>query len=163
MKVVRRALVLALAAITVGVAPIGAGGAGGASAAGEVTAVIRLPRRTLAAGSTVEAEIVVHNRTGAPIEFVACGSPFAVALHNRSVPALVAWPACGGPGIIPTGTTTYRMPLIARYSSCSPDGPIICDGGDPPPLPPGRYLATLYQSPKVLTAHARSLRVRVVR
>jgi hypothetical protein len=134
-----------------------------ASEAGDVTAAIRLPRRTITAGEKLEAKVVVRNRTGAPVEFVGCGIPFAVALHNRSVPALLAWPACATSETIPVGTTTYRVPVSTRYTSCDADGPVRCVGLDPPPLPPGRYTASLYEHPKVLTEHARPLRVRLMR
>jgi hypothetical protein len=128
---------------------------------GRVTAEVRLPTRSVIAGSTVEATVIVKNRSGSPLSVNGCGAPFAVAIESKAVPATVAWPACSRPMTIPTGTSKYRVAAVARYSSCSPDGPDRCIDLRPPPLPVGRYKATLYQNPQVLTTTPRSIEVRV--
>jgi hypothetical protein len=133
------------------------------SSKGEVTAVIHVVSRRLVAGSIADATVVVRNRSGSELHVDGCGVPFAVALHNQSIPATVAWPACARSMTIPEGNSKYQLALSTRYSSCGANGAVECIDLRPPPLPVGRYTLSLYQNPTVLTKAPRSLRVRVVR
>jgi hypothetical protein len=132
------------------------------SSNGSVTAVVRFPTRNVIAGSTVVATVVVKNHSGVPLRVDGCGAPFALAFENKAAPATVAWPACARPMTIPIGTSEYRVTAVARSSSCGDDGPDRCIDQRPPPLPVGRYTATLYQNPEILTKPARSIKVRVI-
>jgi hypothetical protein len=119
--------------------------------AAPLSARVVLPSKSMLAGSTMDATLIVENHTGDALEFAGCGSPFAVALGNDDTQPAVAWPACRQGFTLPTGKSTYALPVVARYLSCGPGGP-PCDGLDPPPLPPGEYQAKLYQNPDVVPA-----------
>jgi hypothetical protein len=56
-------------------------------------------------------------------------------------------PSCFQPMTIPTGVSTYPVPVIATYSSCAHDARAPhCTQSGMPPLPPGRYEAYLAQA-----------------
>ena len=118
-----------------------------------LSARVELPARRLVAGSEMAATVIVTNTTGGDVTVGGCLHLFYVALGNANVDPreLLAWPACLQAITIPAGTSQYPVSLAARYVACfgasrSP----ICVDGQPPPLPPGRYKARLYQNPYVV-------------
>ena len=106
------------------------------------------------------AHVVVENDSGHALSVTGCGSLFQIVLGNGTVRQDPAWPACAQPLTVPAGRSTYPVTVSATYSGCtqaSGSGPMpACVDGGLPPLPPGRYQATLAQNPKVAPAPAPS-------
>jgi hypothetical protein len=118
-----------------------------------VSARVILPSRHLVAGSTMQATIRVQNDTGSALSVSACGSPFQVALSNDKIQPHLGWLTCGMTFTIPVGKSTYPAIVAGTYVSCGGGGPDpACVDGRPPPLPPGKCQAKLYQSPEIVRA-----------
>ena len=118
---------------------------------------IELPATTMVAGSTMKGHVVVHNRTGRPLQRTGCGSLFQVALASDTIKPQVLWPACAQRITIPTGTSSYPVQVLGTYNGCSNSGsqgsyPACLPDGKLPPLPTGAYRATLFQSSTVAPA-----------
>ena len=90
-------------------------------------------------------EVVVQNHTGQAARASGCLSLFRVVLGNDKMKPEVAWPACLQSFTIPAGSSSYTVTVDASYSQCG-GGTVRCVHGRPPPLPPGDYLAMLFQS-----------------
>jgi hypothetical protein len=131
-----------------------------------ITARLELPSKTMTAGSTLSATVVVRNTTAAEITAFGCHYWFQVLLGDARYQPPVDWLACGPqPFPIPPGTSRYRTTIAAIYLSCSPSGSgdRVCGrDGRPPPLPTGKYKARLYQSTAVVPG-PKPVMVRVTR
>ena len=122
-----------------------------------VSVQVKLPSRTMEAGSSMPAHIVVDNRTGHAIHVKGCGSPFQLGLESSSYHPEVAWPACLQILTIAIGKSSYPVTLPASYNGCGPvaqGSSRACLHGRPPPLPAGEYRAVLFQSPQIASAPA---------
>jgi len=119
---------------------------------------VTVSSRTMAAGSTMTAHIIVDNRTGHAIHVNGCGAPFALVLESNTYHPEVAWPACLQTLTIAVGKSTYPDTLTARYDQCGPPGnhgsTHICVHGQPPALPAGDYRVVLFQPTQVVPAPA---------
>jgi len=122
-----------------------------------VTARIELPSTTMTAGSKMEGRVVVENKTGHPIRATKCGSFFQIGLQNAAIRWHAIWPQCAVPFTIPVGESTYPVTVLAAYATCG-EAPLAglpkCSTGPspgPPPLPPGEYQATLFQSSPIVS------------
>jgi heat shock protein HslJ len=122
-----------------------------------VTARMELPSTTMTAGSSMSARVVVENNTGHPIRATKCGSFFQIGLQNTEIKWHAIWPQCAVSFTIPVGESTYPVTVIAAYATCGatpgPDFPKCATGPQPgpPPLPPGNYRATLFQSSPIVS------------
>jgi hypothetical protein len=127
----------------------------------DVSARIVLPSRTLATGTTMEATVVVQNRTGKEVTGIGCGSLFQVALRNKRTEPMVLWKTCRERLTVPKGRSRYRVTFAATDVLCFGDGGRpLCVDGRPGAVPPGKYRATLYQNP-IVVPHPQSVAVRV--
>jgi hypothetical protein len=119
--------------------------------AADLFARIVLPRTTLEAGSSMEAQVVVENGTGHDRVGLG-GSPFAVVLANDDVKPSVVWPACAQRITIPPGESIWPVTVNASYAVCGEgEGLVPClEEERMPPLPPGDYRALLVQHPRVV-------------
>jgi hypothetical protein len=138
---------------------------GASGACGRVTARIQLPARTMRAGSFMAGRVVVENDTGSEIHVPGCIFLFQVQLTNDAIHQFPLWNACLEDIPIPVGETIYPVTVSANYNSCTngePDDvmPKCLPGGRIPPLPPGDYRATFFQSSTVVPSVA-SIGVRV--
>jgi len=117
-----------------------------------LSARLVLPSQTMTAGSSMPAQVVVQNNTGRTISVYGCGTLFAIGLVNGTFRQEVAWPACRQRLTIPTGQSTWRAYIEARYNECSQNGHGFrpCVDGHPPSIPPGDYQAVLYQSDHIV-------------
>jgi hypothetical protein len=118
---------------------------------------MQVPSRTMEAGSSMLAHIVVDNRTGHAIHARGCGQIFELALGNSSHPAEAGWPACLQDLTIATGTTSYPWTIRASYDSCGGVGvgELAClPDNQPPPLPAGEYDVVFFQSPYIVSVPA---------
>lgn len=115
---------------------------------GKVTVTLRLPSHVMASGATMHAQIIVDNRTGHPIHTTGCGGIFAVVLTNRTISGSPAWPLCLQQITFPAGRSTTKLTIEASYQGCGFPGVPRCTTHPrgPPPLPPGRYQATTFES-----------------
>jgi hypothetical protein len=114
-----------------------------------VSVQVVVPSRTMEAGSSMLAHIVVDNRTGHAIHANGCGQLFELALGSDSYPAQAGWPACLQPLTIAAGKTSYPWTIRATYDSCGGTGiqpqPACLPGGGAPPLPAGQYRVVFFQ------------------
>jgi hypothetical protein len=115
-----------------------------------LAARIDLPSRTIAAGSTLDGHVIVVNNTGAPRTYSGCGGLFGVALANDTIDNQSAQPSCLMQIVLPEGETSYPVGVSASSSGCTNSQPasglVSClPGGVLPPLPVGKYDATLNQ------------------
>ena len=123
-----------------------------------ISVQVKVPSRTLAAGSSMPAQIVVDNRTGHAIHVPGCGSLFQLALDSNSYHPEPLWPACLQAFTIAIGKSSYPVTLTASYYVCggvaSTGIPACLPDGQPPPLPAGGYRAVLFQSSHIVSAPA---------
>jgi hypothetical protein len=123
-----------------------------------VSVQVMVPSRTMEAGSSMLAHIVVDNRTGHAIHANGCGQLFELALGSDSYPAQAGWPACLQPLTIAAGKTSYPWTIRATYDECggtgSPPPPACLPGGGAPPLPAGMYSVVFFQSSNLVSAPA---------
>ena len=129
-----------------------------------VSVQVEVPSRTMVAGSSMLAHIVVNNTTGHAIHANGCGQLFELALGSDSYPAQAGWPACLQPLSIAAGKTSYPWTIRATYDECGGTGnpplPACLPGGGAPPLPTGEYRVVFFQSSNIVSAPA-SIPVRV--
>jgi hypothetical protein len=122
-----------------------------------VSIQVKVPSGTMAAGSSMVAQVVVDNRTGRVIHVIGCLSIFQLALDGSSYHPDPAWAACAQKLTIGLGTSSYPVTLTASYLACGAGAgtPACLPGGDPmPPLPAGEYRAVLFQSSPIASAPA---------
>jgi hypothetical protein len=119
-----------------------------------LSARIQLPATTMKTGTTMQADVVLTNNTGAPVETSAChGGLFLVGLRSDQVESVASFPSCWERMTISTGVSTYPVSLVATYSSCTHDETSTaphCVPTGMPSLPPGQYQARLYQDHDVV-------------
>jgi hypothetical protein len=115
--------------------------------AARLTSTLILPSEIIRVGATLHATIAIDNRTGHAIQVGGCGSPFQVLLTNGTHPGNPAWPLCLREFTIPTGHSSFKAVISARYNSCGAgSGTPRCPSKGLPALPQGRYQATTYES-----------------
>jgi hypothetical protein len=158
-----RASVVLLALAVAGCAS-GSHASGHASAAAPryspalVSVQVQVPSRTMEAGTSMLAHIVVDNRTGHAIHAKGCGQLFELALGSDSYPALGEWPPCLTTLTIAVGRSSYPWTIRASYSSCGGTGipPVhaCMHGGGAPPLPAGKYRVVFFQSSNIVSVPA---------
>ena len=151
--------------VVVGIVTPSAAPSGASS--GSISARVILPAQHLVAGSTMKATLELRNTTGSPVSVIGCQSLFQVALGNDKVTPALGWLGCAQTFTIPVGTSKFAIVVAGSYVSCGEGRPgPSCVAGRPPPLPPGKYEARLYQNPvvaltpaptKVTVTRARSL------
>src|SRR5690349_7058646 len=119
------------------------------ASSGGLTARVELPARTMRAGTTMDAVVVVQNDSGAAVMTTGCGSLFQIALITSGETPEIAWTLCLQNFTIPIGESRYPMTITAEARGCGgePAGqrPACVDGHAPAP-PPGEYEAALFQS-----------------
>jgi hypothetical protein len=101
--------------------------------------------------------VIVENNTGHPLNATGCGRLFQVALGNAKIRPNALRLECAMPFTIPVGQSSYPVKVAASYPACNSDGPQgaipACQAnGQPPALPPGDYLATLFQGTPLVPA-----------
>ncbi len=110
-----------------------------------------LSEDTIRSGQAISGTVVVENNTSSPLPITNCDLDFQVLLVNDSYYPMPGW---AGPGCardtLPVGRSSYKVSIEAKYNVCtaahSALGQPVCEeGGDPPPLPAGRYEATTYE------------------
>jgi len=119
-----------------------------------VAARVVLSSRTLTAGASMSAQVIVENGSAHAIHAVGCGSLFAVALNNTKIHQSPLWPLCGQDFTIPVGRSSYPVTVSGAYLACShsrPAGylPPCLPNNRFPPLPAGQYEAELFQSSNI--------------
>ena len=123
-----------------------------------VSVQVEVPSRTMVAGSSMLAHIVVDNRTGHAIHANGCGQLFELALGSDSYPAQGEWPPCLQPLTIAVGRSSYPWTIRATYDECggtgNPPPPACLPGGRPPPLPAGEYDVVFFQSSNIVSVPA---------
>ena len=123
-----------------------------------VSVQVQVPSRTMEAGSSMLAHIVVDNRTGHAVHASGCGQLFELALGSDSYPAQAGWPACLQPLTIAAGKTSYPWTIRATYDQCGGTGnpplPACLPGGGPPPLPAGMYRVVFFQISNIVASPA---------
>jgi hypothetical protein len=123
-----------------------------------VSVQVEVPSRTMEAGSSMLAHIVVDNRTDHAIHANGCGQLFELALGSDSYPAQGEWPPCLTTLTITVGKSSYPWTIRASYSSCGGTGipPVhaCMHGGGAPPLPAGMYRVVFFQSSNIVSAPA---------
>lgn len=123
-----------------------------------VSVQVEVPSRTMVAGSSILAHIVVDNGTGHAIHAYGCGQLFELALGSDSYPAQAGWPACLQPLTIAVGRSSYPWKITASYDGCggtgNPPPPACLPAGGPPPLPAGMYRVVFFQSSNLVSAPA---------
>ena len=120
-----------------------------------VSVQVNVPSRTMEAGSSMLAHIIVDNRTGHAIHAQGCGSLFALALGSSSHPARVAWSACLQILTIAIGKSSYPETITASYDSCGGPGlPACLPDGRLPLLPAGEYRVVFFQLGHIVSAPA---------
>ena len=121
-----------------------------------VSVQVQVPSRTMEAGSSMLAQIIVDNRTGHVIHVKGCGSPFALAVGNSSHPAEVAWAACLKILTIAIGKSSYPVTITATYDQCGGAAslPACLPHGLMPPLPAGKYGVVFFQSTHIVSVPA---------
>lgn len=99
--------------------------------------------------------VVVDNRTGHAIHVTGCLGLFSVALSSGSYQPDVASASCAETLTVPAGISSYPVTVQASYLACNVGGPqggfkACLPGSKLPPLPPGKYHATLFQDSQVV-------------
>jgi hypothetical protein len=124
----------------------------------QVSAQVNVPSRTMQAGSSMLAHIVIDNTTGHAIHAKGCGQLFELALESSSGPAASSWLPCLEILTIPIGKSSYPQTITASYSSCGGTGipPVhaCMHGGGAPPLPAGMYRVMFFQSSNIVSVPA---------
>lgn len=114
-----------------------------------LSAVLVVASRKIEAGAVIPGEIIVQNRTGAPIRVGTCHDLFEVLLANPTYRPSPGWELCLQYLTVPTGRSSYRVLVRAAYEQCTQAGPPSadsprCTATGPPPLPAGRYEAVAF-------------------
>lgn len=115
-----------------------------------LAAVVTVPSRTMRAGSTMPARVIVFNRTGHAIAVSGCDPLFQVLLVSASYHPAVGWESCLRRFTIRVGESTYPATVAASYADCyhgQPEGGLkrCLPGGAMPSLPAGEYEAVLFE------------------
>lgn len=121
-------------------------------AGSKLFATLSMPTTSIASGSSVTGVVQVQNLTGHVVRPAICGPPFTIELVSpTATPTQLGSGLCLDNLKIPTGMSTYPVIVRADYISCSPPNspPPNCVAGQPPPLPPGLYDATLLGAPNL--------------
>jgi hypothetical protein len=123
-----------------------------------VSVQVKLPSRTMEAGSSMLADIVVDNRTGRAIHASSCVSLFKLVLGSSSHPPDVVRPACLQIFTIPVGKSSYPETITASYGSCghvaTAGMPACLPDGRLPPLPAGEYRVVFFGADHIVSAPA---------
>jgi hypothetical protein len=122
-----------------------------------MSARLVLASRTMTAGSSMSARVVVENNTGHAVHVSGCQAIFQVVLINSKYHPLVPWLACLQRFTIPVGQSSYSASVEASYNMCTAGRPhngerACLPNRQPPPLPPGTYHATLFQLSHIVPA-----------
>lgn len=123
-----------------------------------VTTRLVVPHRTLKAGSTMHAMVIVTNSTDHPIKSVMCDRPFAVGLRNKHAFETPNFPLCAVEFTIPIGRSTYPVNIDGAYYGCTHSGPpdrsmpVCGKDGKPPKMPRGKYQAFVFGQESVVSS-----------
>jgi len=136
--------------------------------AAPVSIQLVLPSTTMTTGTRLAAHVKVDNNTGHAIHVPGCGAPFTVALASSTYRPVIAVLTCVQLLTIRPGWSSYRVLVLASYLSCSPGHasgarPACLPGMRMPPLPPGRYHATLFFLVREFAPAPPAIPVRVIR
>jgi hypothetical protein len=131
-----------------------------------VTARLALPSRTLTSGQQMSVRVIVDNRSGHALRVRGCQTLFGAALWSRTYHPGVAVPSCAQQFTVPTGESSYRIPVQATYLACSMSHPTASDpkclpSGEPG-LSPGQYRVVVVPDSSFVAAPA-PITVRVTR
>jgi hypothetical protein len=96
------------------------------------------------AGDQFDVNVAIQNATGAPIDTVGCGRPFALGLRRGGELYAAGQGWCRQEFAIPTGSSVYRVTLMAGRNGCTTDPTAVVperclDDGSPADLEPGIY------------------------
>ena len=114
-----------------------------------------LERTYVTSGTPIKGTLVVINRSRTPVNLTrACPPKYTVVLTNREFPPDAAFAAdcSGAPFVIAPGENRLAVTVQTTYLACTQSGqatrriPACTHGGQPPPLPAGRYEAVLVGS-----------------
>ena len=123
---------------------------GGSATPPPLSATLVLSKTTIRAGGAILGEIVVENRTGHAVMTSGCHGIFGVVLTSSTYHPIVSFPLCLESITIPAGRSSYRVDVPATYNTCSmlgaSDPRPACLPTGMPPLPPGAYEATTFES-----------------
>lgn len=126
-------------------------GSSSTTVAKQVSATLLLDSQTIKAGGVLSGRVEVKNNTGQPLTASGCGGIFAVLLTSSTYHPTPIWPTCLEKITIPAGSSTYAVTVETRYNMCGGSGGVPpCTSGGPPPLPPGDYAATTFESGTVV-------------
>jgi len=129
-------------------------GGGGASTTVPLSSSLDLATTTVVAGGQITGHVVVRNDTGRVLHAEACGSIFQALLTRPGYEPTPVWATCVQRVTIGRGRSTYRVTVTASYSRCSQSGPEgtvpACTPTGAPPLPAGRYEATVFEQGTVV-------------
>lgn len=131
-----------------------------------LSATLVLSTTTVRAGGEISGKVVVENLTGRDINFIACHSIFQVLLRSGTYTPDPGWLLCAERFTVPTGQSSYPVPVRATYNECGQTGAtggvLACSppGNVMPPLPPGVYWATTFEEGNWIPLPA-PIRVRV--
>jgi hypothetical protein len=106
------------------------------SAAKRATRVL-LSTRTVAAGGSIPAKVIVVNNTGRTLAYDGCGGLFQLALTKPGHLPALGWFGCSTRITIPEGETSFPASALAAPFSCPSNAPCA--------LEPGRYDAVVAQ------------------
>ena len=121
---------------------------------------------TVEAGGTLAGQVVVSNRSGAPIEATICGDPYVVGLRGAAYVQEPVRPACAEGFELPAETSTYDVEVHATRTSCTTNPSLVLGiaeclpDGSLPPMPAGEY-STFVLGPAADDADAAITRVTV--
>jgi hypothetical protein len=131
-----------------------------------VSARVVLKSQTMRGGSSMSGEVIVQNNSGHALHPTGCVRLFGIALSNGSFHQDPAWESCLQFFTIPVGSSRYPVTVTAAYLACSSGHAVgnlraCLKNNAPPPLPPGRYRATLIQQGNLVVPTPRAIAVRV--
>lgn len=116
-----------------------------------LSATLVLSTSTVRTGTEISGRVVVENLTGRDINLTGCHSIFQVLLRSSTYTPEPGWQLCLQRIRVPTGQSSYPVPVRASYYECGQTGamggvPACLPPGDVmPPLPPGVYWATTFE------------------
>ncbi|HWC34026.1 MAG TPA: hypothetical protein VG650_04270 [Mycobacteriales bacterium] len=139
---------------------------GGGTSGPGLSATLRLPTTVMRAGSRLAGRITITNDTGKPLHVSGCRGLFQVLLTSRTYHPLPLWLDCLQTFTIPTGRWSQRVQVDAAYNQCDQGrataGVPKCAPSGTPALPPGQYVARVFEQTTLLPRPA-SLTVLVTR
>lgn len=116
-----------------------------------LSATLVLSTSTVRAGGQISGKVVVENATGRDINVVVCHSLFQVLLRSTTYAPEPGWLLCRQQITIPTGRSSYPVPVLATYNECGQSGATdsfpacLPPANVMPPLSPGMYWATTFE------------------